>query len=719
MFEKKNNENINEEKTKNIPKKLDMSKFEEKFKQEKKFTERQSFVASSNFKEKLLKFNSTIKEEKKEEKFIPKKIDTRRLSIMVSGNLKGIDIAKEVKEMGKINIDKHLKQMKEEENLKNANNVNCTKSIPKKLCIEDILINLKNSNKKVTVIRRKIPKKINIEEKLKNMLEDKILNENKNVKIDEDSFENLSIRNRSSTVSGRLSNIKEMELEKKKIEEEKKLIEEERKKRYEERKKREEERKKREEEERKREEERKKREEEERKKREEEERKKREEEERIQREKDRVKYEEEKKKREEEERKREEERKKREEEERIRREEERKKREEEERIRREEEEKKKKEEDEKFKIEGLKRLNKKEEDFTENELKSLIESVRHEKKIEEYNKIKFRNYDEIYEGKDIKYTFEEINQISTEPLSNLEVTKTGKLVTLGSKQVSKITIYTEKTYKEENCILLESKVNSIKVANNKIYCALEESTDNILIISLDNFEEKTYLSEHNYGVTDLTLTKQGYMVSADIKGNIVVWSDNKIKKKGNDFNDLINTITEVDEGRQRIAILSFRKEQIKFYDLRTSYLFCIETICNIKGSGLKNNMLKLNSNILAVSGTYIYIIDLNSLIITNMINCIYANDSISSFHFNNRGFFFVSQALTGLWFDDLDKGTLGYYQYNFKNEIIPDKNTLVKLASKSKCHDHFISSIKQIDSETIVTGSFDGKIKFWNLKEIN
>ena len=675
MFEKKNNENINEEKTKNIPKKLDMSKFEEKFKQEKKFTERQSFVASSNFKEKLLKFNSTIKEEKKEEKFIPKKIDTRRLSIMVSGNLKGIDIAKEVKEMGKINIDKHLKQMKEEENLKNANNVNCTKSIPKKLCIEDILINLKNSNKKVTVIRRKIPKKINIEEKLKNMLEDKILNENKNVKIDEDSFENLSIRNRSSTVSGRLSNIKEMELEKKKIEEEKKLIEEERKKRYEERKKREEE-------ERKREEERKKREEEERKKREEEERK-------------------------------------RDEEERKKREEERKKREEEERIRREEEEKKKKEEDEKFKIEGLKRLNKKEEDFTENELKSIIESVRHEKKIEEYNKIKFRNYDEIYEGKDIKYTFEEINQISTEPLSNLEVTKTGKLVTLGSKQVSKITIYTEKTYKEENCILLESKVNSIKVANNKIYCALEESTDNILIISLDNFEEKTYLSGHNFGVTDLTLTSKGYMVSADTKGNIVVWSDNKLKKKGNDFNDLINTITEVDENRQRIAILSFREEQIKFYDLRTSYLFCIETICNIKGSGFKNNMLKLNNNILAVSGTYIYIIDLNSLIVTNMINCIYANDSISSFHFNNRGFFFVSQALTDLWFDDLDKGTLGYYQYNFKNEIIPDKNTLVKLASKSKCHDHFISSIKQIDSETIVTGSFDGKIKFWNLKEIN
>ena len=40
------------------------------------------------------------------------------------------------------------------------------------------------------------------------------------------------------------------------------------------------------------------------------------------------------------------------------------------------------------------------------------------------------------------------------------------------------------------------------------------------------------------------------------------------------------------------------------------------------------------------------------------------------------------------------------------------------MASKPKCHNHFISAIKQIDSQTIVTGSFDGKIKFWIVKDI-
>ena len=34
------------------------------------------------------------------------------------------------------------------------------------------------------------------------------------------------------------------------------------------------------------------------------------------------------------------------------------------------------------------------------------------------------------------------------------------------------------------------------------------------------------------------------MISADIEGNIIVWKDNKIYKKGNDFHKYINTITE-------------------------------------------------------------------------------------------------------------------------------------------------------------------------------
>ena len=182
---------------------------------------------------------------------------------------------------------------------------------------------------------------------------------------------------------------------------------------------------------------------------------------------------------------------------------------------------------------------------------------------------------------------------------------------------------------------------------------------------------------------------------------------------------IINTIRETKESTQGIAILSFIEETVRFYELRYSSLVSIETIKNIKGSGWKNNMLKLSENILAISGTYIYIIDLNSLSLTNIINCLYANDSISDFHFNNRGYFFVSQALTHLWTDELEKGTLGYYQYNYNSELFINENTLVKLASKNKCHDSYITSIKQIDSKTIVTGGYDGKIKFWILKDLD
>jgi WD40 repeat protein len=402
----------------------------------------------------------------------------------------------------------------------------------------------------------------------------------------------------------------------------------------------------------------------------------------------------------------------------------------EERIKKEEEEKKKKEEEEnkakeakegadKIKSGYLNKLNKKEEELNEEEKKRLEDIITYEKMIDDYNNSTFREPTENTEGRNIKYTFEEINQISTEPLNNLEITKSGKIITLSNKELSKITIYAEKTFEEEDCIVLESKVNSIIVKDDNIYCALDEPEENILIMSLKDSEEKIYLVGHTCSVTDLTLTKYGYLVSSDIEGNIIVWKDNEIKKRGNDFHSYINTISETKNNTQGIAILSFKEELIKFYDLRYSTLECIETITNIKGSGLKNNMLKLNENILAVSGTYIYIIDLNALIVTNMINCVYANDCISNFHFNDKGFFFVSQALTHSWTDELEKGILAYYQYNFNDPIYPDVNTLVKLASKPNSHDHFICSIKQVDSKTIVTGGFDGKIKFWVLNEIN
>ena len=623
-----------------------------------------------------------------------------------------------------------------------------------KRTIEEVLRKVVRAKKMFKFIKRRLPGKLDAEKRLLNMRQDSIRPKKE---VEENAFENLNILNRTTSVAERVFKIecdlKKLEEERKMREEEKRKREERRKNREAERKKREEERKKKEEEEKrkKEEEERMKKEEEERKKKEEEEaerkrieeeeRKKKEEEERIQKEIEQIKNEEEKRKREEEEKKRleEEEKKRKEEEERKRieeeerkkkEEEERKKKEEEEKKRIEEEERKKKEEEERIKKQTkkgaekvkdayLRKMNKKEEELTETEKLSLAMILQYEKSVEEYINTNVREASENAEGKDIKYEFEEKKQIETEPITTIEMTKSGKLISLSNKELSKITIYTEKTFEEEDCIVLESKVNSIVIVDNSIYCALEEPEENILIISLDNKDDQVYLVGHTCPVTDLTLTKYGYLVSSDIEGNIFVWKNNEIKKTGNDFHSYINTITETKENTQGIAILSFKEELIKFYDLRYSTLECLETIPNIKGSGLKNNMLRLNENILAVAGTYIYIIDLNSLIVTNMINCCYANESISTFHFNNKGYFFVSQSLNHTWTDEYEKGILGFYQYNFKDPLYPDVNTLVKLASKANGHDDCITAIKQIDSETIATGGMDGKIKFWNLKELN
>ena len=631
------------------------------------------------------------------------------------------------------------------------------KILSMKKSIEEVLRRVVKAKKMFKFIKRRIPGKIDAEKRLLNMRQDSIKPKKE---LEENDFENLNIINRTASVAERIFkievNIKKLEEEKKMIEEERRKREERRKNREAERKKREEERKKKEEEEKRKkeeeerlkreEEEKKKKEEEERKleeerkKKEEEERKIKEEEERIQREIEQIKDEEEKKKREEEEKKRleEEERKKKEEEERrIKEEEERKRKEEEEKKRKEEEERKrieeeerkKKEEEERKKKEEkkgvekikdifLKKLNKKEEELNWQEKISLGQVIAYEKSVEEYNNSTFREASENAEGRDIKYKFEEVKQITNEPITNIEISKSGKIIALSNKELSKITIYTEKTFEEEDCIVLESKVNSIAIVNNSIYCALEEPEENILTISLDNKDDQVYLVGHSCPVTDLTMTKYGYLVSSDVEGNVFVWKDDIIKKTGNCFHSCINTITETKENTQGIAILNFKEEVIKFYDLRYSTLECLETITNIKGSGRKNNMLRLNENILAVAGTFIYIIDLNSLIVTNMINCLYANESISTFHFNNKGYFFVSQALNHAWTDEYEKGILGYYQYNFKDPLYPDNNTLTKLASMPNGHDDFITAIKQVDSETIATGGLDGKIKFWNLKDI-
>ena len=72
------------------------------------------------------------------------------------------------------------------------------------------------------------------------------------------------------------------------------------------------------------------------------------------------------------------------------------------------EEKKRKEEKEIFKLECLKKMNKKEEDLTETELAKIMHDFEIKKRIDEYEQIKYIEFENDYEGKDIRYTLEEI-----------------------------------------------------------------------------------------------------------------------------------------------------------------------------------------------------------------------------------------------------------------------------------------------------------------------
>ena len=747
-----NKYNINEENDKTIPKKLDSRRFSIFFQKEK--------------------------EEKP--KIIPKKINKNKLKIMEKdGNEK--EVPKEIKEIKKIDTKEYLNKMISDQ-IKRPTQDEIPQNPPNKLKIDEILEKMKATTKKITVIR-KPPKPINHQELLKIMIK----NEKEKFENKKCTNENITERRSSVSEFVSNINEKEKleeerkkieELRKKRLEERKKFEEEKRKERDEKRKKEEEERTKKEKEERikrekeeeerrqkekeerikreKEEEERRKKEEEEmirlvfeRRKEEEEERKRIEEERRKWEEEERIRKEEEKKLKEEERKKRAEERKKREEEERIRREkeeeerkkreeqwkkemeerrkkeeEERKKREEEERKKREEEERKEKEELEKLLVEYLSEKNLKREEFTEIKLERIKENIKNKKVADEDSKITYRNYDGYSEGKNIKFEFREINQISTEKIYNLEITNKGKIIVSTSQGVvSNIIIYEENTYVEENRIVLDSEVTSFVIDNKYIYCSLAENYNNILIIPMDDTDKQFYLNEHSCSVSGVALTHYGKLISADINGKIIVWNDFKVYKTINDFKKRINTISEINEMQQKIAILSFYSETVKFYDLRYSEMKPLTSISNIKGSGFQNNMLKLNNNILAIAGSYIYIIDLNSFIVTNTISCVFANVTISTSLIleddeSVKGFFFVGQTLTDSYTDDNEKGTIGYYEYDFNNRVIPDDNPLYKIGSKVHAHDHFITSIRSINFETFVTGSMDGKIKFWKIVEI-
>ena len=749
IFDMQKGNKEKEEKPKVIPKKLDKSRFEMKKDKEEvinNYSRRMTVaIPSINLKDKLSIFNSSSKgnndkKKKEEEKIKPKKLDMKRHSKILEENLKIHDISKEIKEIKKFDLNEHMNKMNEttkktntiEDTFTNTDIKDRESNFSELVTNLKLLESIEEERKRIEELRKK-----RIEERKKEAEEKRKIREEKRKKEEEErkkkreeerirkekeeaEWKKRKEEERKKREEERIKREEELkkqeEERKKKIEEELKRQEEERRKWEEEEKiRKEEELKLKEEERKKREEERKKR-EEERKKREEEERKKREEEERIRREKEEEEY----KKMKEKWKKEEEERKKREEEELKKIEEEKKKREEDERKKREEEERKYKDEIEKLLDNYLSKINKKKEELSENELQTINEGIRYKYNVEKYEKIICKEYDEDSEGRNIKYNYEEIRQISTEPIYNLEVTKRGKIIVLTNKDISKITIYKENTYEEENSITFENnKVNSFIIDEKKIYCTLSQNSDNLLIISIQDTNEKFFLNSHNCSVTGVTITSYGYLVSADIEGRIIVWKDYQNYKRINDFNKKINTVYEINKAQQRIAILSFNSQEVKFYDLRYPDIKPLATIGNIMGSGLQNNMLKLNSNILAIAGTYIYIIDINCFMLTNKINCVYANDCISSLICKeNKAYFFVSQALTNVWLNDVEKGIIGYYEYDFINNVIPDYNPLTKIGSKIHCHDLFISSIRNISNDIIVTGSFDGKIKFWKLVKI-
>ena len=644
-------------------------------------------IGPDEFKNLLSRFNSTTKEEKeKKEIKIPGKINIKEREELMQQTLK-VAAKKEFKKIKKINMDEHMNKMRANQLLTKAQN-EIKQKIPNKINFEEHIKKMRETIKNLTIIRKpeKPEKSFNIEE-IKNKNEINDINEKENIKKEKKRIEDL-----------RISRI----LERKKVEEEhiKKLEEEEKKEK----------------------------EEEDKRLKEEEEKKKKEEEVKKTLEQWKNIIEEKKKKREEEVKKKieiwkkkiEEKKKKREEEEKKRKEEQIKKEQEEKRIK-ELSEKKEKEEEDKLIKEYLNKKNKTKEELTPNELETIKMGINYKKQVDNYQKIKFREYSYNYEGKDIKYDFELIKEISAEQIINLEISNKGQIIISTLHEgYSNIIIYKENTYEIEKHLILECHINSFLLDKKNIYCSLADNFNNILIINLENTDNKIYLNGHNCSVTNIIITNYNYLVSSDIKGNIIVWNNNKIKKLIKAFDKKINSLCEISEKEQRIAVLSFDSQEVKFFDLRYNGMELLATIGNIMGSGLQNNMLKLNRNILAISGIYFYIIDINSFIITNIISCIYANDTISTSInlIDNKGYFFVSQALTNNWLDDIEKGILGYYEYEFISKEVPDRNPLIKKGEKILAHDNFITSIRFIDKDNLVTGSIDGKIKFWKLKNI-
>ena len=388
------------------------------------------------------------------------------------------------------------------------------------------------------------------------------------------------------------------------------------------------------------------------------------------------------------------------------------------------EEKKKIEEKNKFKKEFLKKIGKTEKDFTKEQLNLLLLQEKLKNDPEDYKNRKYSKYIHGYldeEGRNLKGNFQLKLEINNElQIHDMIILHNGKLVTLNSQNTSILKFYNEKNYQLEHTVLIENKINYINEIDNKIYCCLDINTDNICVLSTDEYYETLYyLNEHFNPVTSIIQTFKGYLISSDKSGEILVWNDDeKLKKRFNVFNANISNIYEINQKEQQIAVFSYDRKAIKFIDLRYEDILVLETIENIYGSGIKNNMVKLNEYNLAIVGTYIYIINLPILSLTNIIYTYYSNFLICDFklNYNKNIYFIISQSLANSIGEEQDKGTLGLYKYTINDELLSEQNELDKIISQEKCHAQFIISVLQIDENNIVTGCSDGTFKIWKVK---
>ena len=388
------------------------------------------------------------------------------------------------------------------------------------------------------------------------------------------------------------------------------------------------------------------------------------------------------------------------------------------------EEKRKIEEKNRFKNEFLKKIGKTEKDFTKEQLNLLLLQEKLKNDPEDYKNRKNCKYIHGYldeEGRNLKGNFQLKLEINNElQIHDMIILHNGKLVTLNSQNTSILKFYNEKNYQLEHTVIIENKINYINEINNKLYCCLDINSENICVLSTDEYYETLYyLNEHFNPVTSIIQTFKGYLISSDKSGEILVWNDDeKLKKRFNVFNANISNIYELNEKEQQISVFSYDRKALKFIDLRYEDIFVLETIENIYGSGIKNNMVKLNEYNLAIVGTYIYIINLPILSLTNIIYTYYSNFLICDYKlkYNKNIYFIISQSLANNIDEEQDKGTLGLYKYTINDELLSEQNELDKIISQEKCHTQFIISVLQIDENNIVTGCSDGTFKIWKVK---